>query len=330
MEIILAWLKWLEVEMAKRRPLTGQFHYIINQSTRFGHKRRAEKKNGVKVELYIYSNKSCSRMRDFCKGFAKFLKENYNPRMVRDIDSDMAREWFKSKLGAGDWNISTARQRYSDLKKLECMAAKVFNLKDFKITDFDFKELLENGSMESKSGRKLVAMKEEDFSKLQAYVLSHNSCAKLAVSICALTGLRAEEVSSLKPDEIDLENGLLYVNNPKGGRERTVDISSDIDFFKWAVDYAVSHGWETMTVTNKVGSLQSAVRRALKACDLDHYKQGIHSIRKMFAVRKMRETGGSWNATSRALGHGSPNGNRKRSNARSDLKKIYLKQDDDD
>lgn len=248
--------------------------------------------------------------------------------MVKDITSDMAREWFEYKVNAGHWSYPTVKQRYSDLKKLELMASNVFNLKGFSITDFDITEFKKEQSVnKTQDTRHLVAMREKDYLKLENYMLSHNNCAKLAVPICARTGLRAEEVSSLKPSEIDLQNCILYVNNAKGGRNRTIDISSDIDFFKWAVDYAVSHGWETMTGKNNVKSLQTAVRRALKACELDSYKQGIHSIRKMFAVRKMRETG-SWRDTSRLLGHGNPGKKGRRQAPRSDLKRIYLKEDD--
>lgn len=189
---------------------------------------------------------------------------------------------------------------------------------------------------EKKETVRSKAMSKRDFEILRESMKDSRSFAKDALEITYRAGLRIDEVSHLRVEDIDLRQQTIYVSpeGAKNGRERTVPIrDADLPYFRELLTRSPDSGYITQIETK---SIDKAIRRYMKSAVDDEGRslaekypnETIHSIRKRYATDRMQEERGNeplsdrkeemkhWNKVSAELGHGE---------GRSNLYKAYCK-----
>lgn len=112
-------------------------------------------------------------------------------------------------------------------------------------------------------------------------------------------GLRAGEAANLMIKEVDIENGILYINNAKHGKFRQVPISEYLrmEFVAYRNEIHEESGPDDYFFPNARGKphhtnvIYDRFRDALWACGIQHKGRGygprVHDLRHTFAVRCM-------------------------------------------
>lgn len=291
--------------MGKRRSLSNQANHVVSNSLKIGKSKRNDQLNKVDTTSNIYSNKTASKMRDFAHDFSKFLKENTNIRYLAEIKDSHIKAYFKSK--EKNWNIITAREKESQMKKFLKMTNETYHTK-LTMPKLD---------LERHSDKKIrdKAMNEEDYKKLDKIFSESNSKAKDIPFIIHSIGARAEEAASIRPEHISIERREVLLVNTKGKKIRRVSIpKEDLNRFKTIKRNAIENGYGTVAGDMKVKSIQNAVRNKMKAIgiDKDYPNTSCHAIRKNFATRnyndllaKGLDSKRAWSLVQVKLGHSS-------------------------
>lgn len=130
---------------------------------------------------------------------------------------------------------------------------------------------------------------------------------KALVSICIHTGLRANEIASLKLDNLDTKAGLLAFIG-KGGKERVVGLNDDcLKSLKFYLDEARPVSASRLLLLNDEGlpltrhAIASRIRRLGERVGV---KTSPHALRRYFAT-KHALAGRSLAMLQRVLGHSS-------------------------
>ncbi|NLK38573.1 MAG: phage integrase family protein [Epulopiscium sp.] len=169
-------------------------------------------------------------------------------------------------------------------------------------------------------------MSPKDFQKIKTYLQNSQGYGKVGLQIAKITGMRSEEICKLKYKDIHITDtsATIKVIDGKGKRSREIPVTKqeDIDYLKTLVSAPNTQNDRICAIQSN--SLNKAVRRAMKATNLDkkYTNTTIHSIRKMYAQNLYNELRSqnytpmqAWNQVSKNLGHGEN---------RPDLIKVYL------
>jgi len=114
------------------------------------------------------------------------------------------------------------------------------------------------------------------------------------IALAALAGLRSGEIAVIRWEDIDNGNGVLWVREGKGSKDRSVPLSSGLlaELGEPGIGRIVGR-----TMTGKAVSI--AISRHMRAVGADHT---AHKLRARYATRFLAATG-DLQATADALGH---------------------------
>ena len=134
----------------------------------------------------------------------------------------------------------------------------------------------------------------------------------LIIELALGSGLRVSELASLKVEDLYLKRGQssIYVKNGKGGKDRVVDIGSNlkkqiIDFLDYRImDSAYLFPSERGKKISRSGIQQVFKKWAKKAGISSHFS--IHSLRHTYATNLYKASGYNLRLVQRQLGHSSP------------------------
>jgi integrase len=116
-------------------------------------------------------------------------------------------------------------------------------------------------------------------------------------------GLRVSEVCNLDRDDVDLDNGAIYIRRGKGGRPRAVGISSALR--ARLVDYLAlrQQGEKFFTQVHGQGYTRTSMaQRMIKLSRQTGFHVTCHGLRRTFATLAASQ-GRSVNSIRIALGH---------------------------
>lgn len=89
--------------------------------------KREFKKNGTSIN-YVFSQRSAQNLAEKSKNFVKFLKENYNIKMVKEITPKMCLEYLNTKQGCSKKTVSAYKNM---LEKVSIACSKKFGCEQF-------------------------------------------------------------------------------------------------------------------------------------------------------------------------------------------------------
>lgn len=289
----------------RKRSLWNQANHVVSQSLRIGASKRGDALGGVDTGLYIYSNASASRMREFSGELTRFIASRH-PEVSRldQIGPGHVQEFIDEN--AARWSDATRVEYASRLRKLWAMASNVFGVGMRPLDGLDF-----GGSGEAPP-RGGGGMSPEDWERLDAYMRSTSSGARSLPFITRSIGTRVEEACSITHGDVDLSAGTVALRNCKNGRRRTVKIPEG-DLPRWRRILEESAGQPTVCMGIRPKSASCALRRALRRLGLSekYPREGNHAIRKLYARERYLELAGSgmgwreaWGRVQVSLGHG--------------------------
>lgn len=119
---------------------------------------------------------------------------------------------------------------------------------------------------------------------------------KRCIALAALAGLRSSEVAVVKWGDIDRGNGVLWVREGKGGKDRSVPLSGGL------LAALGDEGDDTSPIIGKVmtgKAVSQAIGRYMRSNGVD---LTAHKMRARYATRFLAETG-DLAAAAEALGH---------------------------
>lgn len=145
-----------------------------------------------------------------------------------------------------------------------------------------------------------------DYIPKKDYTVTPNmfNCIPCIFTMLYCTGMRVSEVSGLQTDEVDLEQGIIHINNAKNDNRRIVTISNSLAN---ACKEYLEKSKKSVTTgvyffdsgsSNKQGKVSSKqiytyFRRFLKLADIEHkglgYGPRLHDIRVTFAVHSLQQ-----------------------------------------
>ena len=301
----------------KRRNLKTQLKHVVCTSKRLSHSKRAERKNGVDTEKYLYSINSTKKMFKFCTRFADWMKVNHPEiKWVRDIEPAHFEEFCRDNLK--NWSNTTRKEYQSRIHKLGKMVSETFHIKR---NYSSVKIELKNNNEKAKN----PPMEKEDFKKLSRAIQKKKTSARYLPDIAYRLGTRSEEARSIEAQDINLEKKEVLLRNCKNGRKRKVKIrNKDFKFFKDLKEMMIKDNWPNACNGMSENGCNKIIRQTMKECGIsDKYRQSIHAIRKLYAVERMKEEQRSgknwrqsWEQVQKELGHGSK--------FRGELAAIYL------
>lgn len=89
--------------------------------------KREFKRNGTSIN-YVFSQRSAQNLAEKSKNFVKFLKENYNIKMVKEITPKMCLEYLKTKQGCSKKTVAAYKNM---LEKVSIACSKKFGCEQF-------------------------------------------------------------------------------------------------------------------------------------------------------------------------------------------------------
>lgn len=259
-----------------------------------------------------------NRLKDVGADFAKFIKQNYNIKLVKDIKTEHCEAFLQSKIDKG-CSVSTVKSYAQSLQKLgKCCLYRFgegsqINWK----TDKAIYESVKSNQEKGDSAKiRTLSMDKKDFEKV---IESGRDCqSKEALKVCWAFGLRSEEVVSIKIK--DIKEHSLVVSNAKGGRirelsadtrEKSIALSRLKEISDIKEGYRMPNENLFSIKKNSVNDYLQTNLRRLGITKYNEAKTGIHSIRKSFANReyqRFKSEGYShreaWGKVSNELGHG--------------------------
>lgn len=300
------------------RNLKYQFLNAINKNFKAGGKDKYSEKHSGKYLNTIYSFAERKNLTRLSAQIAIFVKENYNVKMLYEINSDMIQAFFNKK--SHTCNKETINQYISRINKIEHVINYVYHINVKWYGDI-IAPVINN------TKKRNIAMTQEHYNAImqRAYKTHSKSKAVIALELTGRFGLRVSETCKIQKRDIDFKNNILHIHESKGKRSRGIKINCDSkikfrdtnisnrEFLKNLYD---SLGKEDERAVNiKEDSVNTYLARSESSLGFRSiYKNadtGVHCIRKAVAQSffdSLREEGEekreALNKVSRFLGHG--------------------------
>ena len=166
--------------------------------------KREFKKNGTSIN-YIFSKRSAENIAEKSKNFVKFLKENYNVKMVRDITPQMCIDFLDAKKGCSNKTVSAYKNM---LEKISLACSKKFHCDNFYTEDV--KNYKVPDTYKSNSQRVYTNNQIEQIYKYEGERQNEIKCM-------AFLGCRVFELINIKAEDINLTKHI-FTTTPKDGR----------------------------------------------------------------------------------------------------------------
>lgn len=144
-------------------------------------------------------------------------------------------------------------------------------------------------------------LKVADVEKLKPHTTGPRN--RLIIRVLIVTGLRVSELAALRVEDVDLQEGSIYVWSGKGRKQRTV--LADAETLRILADYCRGRDPKDSLIGLQKRRIQSIVKRyAIKAGVKWAEHVSPHRLRDTFAVQWIRG-GGDLESLRRLLGHAS-------------------------
>lgn len=166
--------------------------------------KREFKRNGTSIK-YIFSQRSAENISEKSKNFVKFLKENYNIKMVKQITPQMCLEYLNTKEGCSKKTISAYKNM---LEKISYACVCKFGCNHF-YTEEVRTHKVEN-TYKTNSSR-IYTNKEIE------QIYNFKSDRQKEIQTMAFLGLRVSELINLKAGDFNLTTHT-YTTTTKDGR----------------------------------------------------------------------------------------------------------------
>lgn len=258
--------------------LKHQFLHAIEDNFQEGMDKHSMKSDGITNDGKIFSYADRKNLIDLACNFANFMKENYKDiRMVKEVRTDHIQLFFNQK--ANECSNATLLQYQSKFNKLDKVVNNTYNI-NVKYRGYQLPLAEENTKIRNTS------MSQEDFKKLENAFSNSKSYAKIAIQLTARAGLRVSECTKLQGRDINLEKGIIHVEDGKGKRDRDVPImKEDKQYFS---DLKANIEDKERVCPVQSDSINKAIDRAMKNEGIrnKYTDTSIHCIRKMFAQRE--------------------------------------------
>lgn len=166
--------------------------------------KREFKKNGTSIN-YIFSQRSATNIAEKSKNFVKFLKENYNIKMVRQITPQMCLEYLNTKQGCSKKTISSYKNM---LEKVSIACSQKFGCEQF--YSQEVKEHKVENTYSTNSARTYSNTEIEQ-------ICNYKSSRQNEIKTMAYLGCRVFELINIKAEDINLDTHT-YTTTIKEGR----------------------------------------------------------------------------------------------------------------
>lgn len=258
--------------------LKHQFIFAIEDNFSEGMDKHSMKSSGIRNNGKIFSYADRKNLIDLACNFSNYMKENYRDiRMVREVRADHIQSFFNQK--ANECSNATLLQYQSKFNKLEKVVNNTYNI-NVKYRGYQLPLAEENTKIRNTS------MSQEDFKKLESVFNNSKSYAKIAIQLTARAGLRVSECTKLQGRDINLEKGIIHVEDSKGKRDRDIPIrAEDKNYF---ADLKAKIDDMERVCPVRPDSINKAIDRAMKGEGIrnKYTDTSIHCIRKMYAQRE--------------------------------------------
>lgn len=166
--------------------------------------KREFKRDGTSIK-YIFSQRTAENLAEKSKNFAKFLKENYQVKMVREITPQMCIEYLNTKSGCSTKTLSAYKNM---LEKLSFACSQKFHTENF-YTESVRAHKVEN-TYKTNSSR-IYTNKEIE------KIYNYKGCRQEEIKTMCFIGCRVSELINIKVEDINLTEHR-YANTIKDGR----------------------------------------------------------------------------------------------------------------
>ncbi len=268
-------------------PRGGNLKYQLFQAIDYGFKPGRSKHSEMdKHHDIIFSYADRNALRDTASDFAKFLKSQHVRKLI-DITPQNCTDFLKSKEGKiSDHTMKVYKSRLIKLGKLSS------NYTNHRC-DFRAEIPKNNTKRANKEKIRTLAMKDTDLKKALSYI-NPQSEAHLALRLSRSFGLRVSETTHIRPSDIRLQDGRLFIHQSKGGRNRILvcDTKEQFALLAELKTYGETKGVQSqrpiLTIQND--SINRTLQRALDKVygkgnnPYRAHATGVHSIRKRYAT----------------------------------------------
>jgi len=158
--------------------------------------------------------------------------------------------------------------------------------------------------------RRIFALRESDIEKIlkvenfeQERIEETRPRNRLLIRLLIVTGLRVAELASLRVEDVDLDNAMIYVWSGKGRKQRTVLV--DPETLGLLKKYCQDRDPKSELIGLRVRRIREIVKRYAIAAGVKWAEYvSPHRLRDTFAVQWVRR-GGDLESLRRLLGHSS-------------------------
>lgn len=287
--------------MSKKSSIQYQFMQSINKCFNPGDSKRSDRANPlVDSHTKIYSYAARKELITTAFDFAKFLKQEYQVKNLKEITPDMSQAFLDKKAATDECKHITIKQYQSRLNKLEKVCSNHVR------GPLNFMKGVRAPEYADKSKKRDIVLHKNEYKMLCS--IPTKSKAQIGLKLAYQFGLRESELVKLKP--FDIKSNVLRIVDSKGGKTREVPIVTKeqkkvLQEFK----KECSNGLQMRT-----GSISKWMNRASKKLGLERINQSdskIHAARKAYSQReylRLRQEGKThkeaWGEVSENLGHG--------------------------
>ena len=209
-------------KMGKTKSLGYQIHTALNEINMQNQEKRTEiynkengthflsvgkrefKRNGTSIN-YVFSQRSAQNLAEKSKNLVKFLKENYNIKMVKEITPKMCLEYLNTKQGCSKKTISSYKNM---LEKVSLACAKKFGCEQFYTQEV--KTYKVEDTYNTNSARIYTNTEIEQ-------ICNFKGSRQNEIKTMAFLGCRVFELINLKAEDINLDKHI-YTTTVKDGK----------------------------------------------------------------------------------------------------------------
>ncbi len=166
--------------------------------------KREFKKNGTSIN-YVFSQRSAENLAEKSKNFVKFLKENYNIKMVKEITPKMCVEYLNSKQGCSKKTVSAYKNM---LEKVSIACSKKFGCEQFYTQEVKTHKV--EDTYKTNSARTYTNAEIEQ-------ICNYKGSRQAEIKTMAYLGCRVFELINIKAEDINLDTHT-YKTTVKDGR----------------------------------------------------------------------------------------------------------------
>lgn len=273
--------------IGKNKSLKNQIQIAVSNSFEENIDKHAYKKQDDQEEK-VFSYNEKFRLLDTAKMLSNYVKENFpDTKQIKDVKSNIIQEFLNSKANTCTQNtINTYSQ---SLNKIAAICNK-----NYSSCNLTWKQdVVIPNALTQKSKLRGVAnqMPIEDMNKICEYARNNFSISGQIILIQPELGIRVNELTTIKVENIDLKKGIIKFPNCKGGKclERKITPELREILEKNIQERNITHG-RLFPVTNN--SVNKYLNRVEQKLGIKSYS--IHNFRSACAQKffnSLRDSG---------------------------------------